>query len=112
MTTYVWDATLLLHAQAADRADVLGSLVPAGRHVTTEVVRREIRQGLPSWVTIEHTPDDQRFLELLGQWRLRCNAGEGRNEGEAGPSPLTTLEASRQAGQAAPPGRVCHRLGG
>lgn len=83
MRTYVWDATLLLHAQSADWGDVLGDLVPAGRHVTTDVVLSEIAAGVPTWVTVTPSPLDSAFLDRLTMWRRRCGSGGGRHEGEA-----------------------------
>jgi len=83
VTTYVWDTTLLLHACAAERDDVLGSLVPTGRHVITDIVADELRTARPTWIDIVDTPTTATYMSLLASWRQRCGAGDGRNEGEA-----------------------------
>lgn len=91
--TYVWDAPLLLHAQSAQRGDVLGDLLPRGRHITTDVVFSEIAAGVPDWIDVVQAPSDPEYLAALQVWRLRCAAGRGRHEGEA--SALAPVENAR-----------------
>lgn len=86
--TYVWDASALVAALRADRLDVLGSLVPAARNVTTTVVDNEIKHlGLGSlktagWLEVLSMDELDEFDAIL-KWSSLVGAQQGYNRGEA-----------------------------
>ncbi|WP_219471719.1 hypothetical protein [Nonomuraea rhizosphaerae] len=84
--TFVWDASALHHAAAADRLDVLGTIVSSWRNVTTAAVLEELTgNGLSvvgqNWLEIVHV-DGLTELVLLAQWVSVFSCAD-HNRGEA-----------------------------
>lgn len=83
-SAYCWDATLLIHAERADRLDVLGSLLPPCRHVVPDIVHRELLgMTLPVWIGTMTLGDDLRELRAFSRWLTVTGATEDRHRGEA-----------------------------
>lgn len=80
---WCWDATILIHADRADRLDVLGSLVPTGRHVVTDVVHAELLGiRLPDWIETVVLGEDLQELRAFTRW-LAITGATHRHRGEA-----------------------------
>ncbi|WP_052466338.1 hypothetical protein [Mobilicoccus massiliensis] len=82
-STYCWDATLLIHAERAERLDSLGTYLPAVRHVVCDVVVAELcGTPLPEWLE-KVAMDDVDTLRAFVRWQGVVGTSGGKNAGEA-----------------------------
>jgi len=82
--TYCWDATLLIHAERADRLDTLGTYLPRARHVVCDVVAERELRGMqrPDWLELV-AMDDLELLDAMVRWQDVVGTVGAKNAGEA-----------------------------
>lgn len=86
--TFVWDSSALMAASHADRLDVLLSLCPLPKHITTDVVVTEMMKydawtaQAPSLLEVVALVEPDELGALLN-WEARLGTSAGHNRGEA-----------------------------